>query len=169
MDGIKNPSDPQVETEEQKGELGFSEQLSLLPPILQKRFFKQLGLAILLAMVCIVMMVYFKTWGFALGLLISLYLTYMALDIVWRFASGKIERKVMVVLKANNLLKQERVLVSLRELNGEGDKTGSVYRLFLTGNKHDLAMIASNVVVDVYIDPRNVTEVIAWEITDFLS
>lgn len=159
---------PQMQSEDQEKEhISFGEQLNLMPAILQKRFFKQIGICVLLSLVCIVFMIYLQNSGISIGFLIVLYLAYTAFSIVWRYNDGKIICKKMAVLKANNLLKQERVLVSLRELDEGGGKTGEVFRLFLNGNKHDLAMISSNVILDVYMDPRNPTEVIAWEITDF--
>jgi len=154
-------------------ELRFSEMLHLLPPALNKCYLKNMGTAFLMCAITVFMMLYFKSWAYSIGLLISVYIVYLGLDIVWAYHSGKLICKPMVCIKASKLHKQERLFVIMREVNSEKPDANdfptkqNTHEFYVSGNKKDLGLITPGTILNVYYRPRKLLEMTAWEIVDY--
>lgn len=61
----------------------FMQQLSLVPQVVMQRFLGQIGAALVIVLLTIFLLFYFRTWQFCIGFLIALYIAYLAMDVVW--------------------------------------------------------------------------------------
>ena len=138
-----------------------------LPTVLQKRILKQLFSCAVIVVLSLFLTIYFKSWTFIFGFVISLYLAHEGFDILYRYHDRSLIGKTMIVLKAAPPLgKQNHTLVCLREIDVGGSKFGDTYSLRLYGKREDQQLITANTILNIFLNPSNPADVIAWEIVD---
>lgn len=146
--------------EEQKR---FFQQVLAMPVALQNRFYKQSGIALASVVLVSVIMAYFREWHYCIGYLIAVYLFYLALDIVWKYEAGMILRKRMIVVKATRL-GGTSFYVQMRELNTDLNSDIQMYKFYMSVSKRDINCITQDTVMEIFFNPRNPLEIIAWEV-----
>lgn len=142
----------------------FRQMFAALPKPLMERCIGQFFAALLVTVLSVVFMLYFKTFQFCIGFLIALYLAYIAMSIMWKCTEGKIECCRMVCIKAQRKLRVGRVSVIMKDEKADEftNENTRKYDIVTSGKK--AALITAQTVMDLYINPDNPTEVIAWEI-----
>lgn len=156
-----NDFDNPVKQEDQ--ELSFIQQLRALPPVLFKRFMKQLAGSIALAIFTVVLLVTTKELEYCWGFLFSIYLAYLGFSLVWDHAEEKIVCKPMVCIKTTRLSKQRMYLI-LRDLDAPMTAKNAIHQFYVPASKMDLNLITPNTILNVYYDPRSPIEMTGWEI-----
>lgn len=154
---------------EQENNESFIRQVASLPRPLQVRFLRHIGTAIAMLVLTVFMVIYFQTWSYSICSLISLYIAYLGCDIVWSSQSEKIICRKMVCVKANKVLKQDRLYAIMRELDDTIPEQDAVHRFYFVGPKKELALITPNTILNVYFRPDTQLEVVAWEIIDYIG
>lgn len=135
---------------------------SLPAPLLQ-RFLKQLFAGLLIAAITIVLACYTKQVMYCWGLMFTLYLTYLAMSLVWNYYEGKIVCSEMVCIKATKFL-NKRILLILREVEADPQVTNATHQFYIPATSKDLALISPNTIMRVYYAPSSPLELIGWEI-----
>lgn len=144
-------------------EPSFFQQILALPQALQKRFMMQMGASIVVLFLTILSLVFFKQWGYCVGLLIALYLAYIGLDLVWGYYGGKIQCYRMVCIKATKITKEHMRLV-MKELDTDLDDEQATHKYELPVAKKDSALITEHTIMNIYIRLSEPTRIQAWEI-----
>ena len=142
----------------------FMQQLSFLPQVVMQRFLGQIGAALVIVLLTIFLLFYFRTWQFCIGFLIALYIAYLAMDVVWSYNKGAIECRRMVCIKAQHLIRKNRVFVIMRDEGSTESTKNKTMLFYIATSKKNAALITPQTVMDIYYRPDNPLEVTAWEI-----
>lgn len=156
-------------TKNNSQDIPFTKMITDLPAILQARFVKHIMVALLMIAVTVFLIIYFNSWSYCIGLLIAVYIAYLGFDTVWAYQSGKLICKTMICIKANKLLKQDRLYAIMRETGSELPPEKITHQFYISGSKRDLELITPNTVLNVYYRPKNTLEITAWEIIDYVG
>lgn len=145
-------------------EPSFMQQLGMLPEVMQRRFLGQITAAAIIAILTLFLLFYFRTWQYCIGLLIALYIAYLAMDLVWNYHNGKIECRTMICVKSQHLIRQGRVFVIMRDVESTESTMNNTKQFYIATNKKNAALITPQTVMTVYYRPDNPLEIVAWEI-----
>ena len=149
---------------EQEAGPSFMQQLFLLPEVMIRRFFGQIAAAALIVVFTVFLLIHFKVWQYCIGLLIALYLAYMAMDMVWNYNKGKIECKRMICIKSQHFIRKSRVFVIMQDVDAKENTRDNTRQFYIATSKKNAALITPHTIMDIYFRPDNPLEVIAWEI-----
>lgn len=148
-------------------EKSFCECVGALPMALKGRFLKQIVGSLAVALIILFFAFVSKDWRCLLGLAFSLYIAYIGMDIVWKYDAGIIVRKKVRCISAAKVLgNKERLIVALRNLDRRNADEPETYKFYFPVSKKDSGLIAPDVVMDIYINSKNPSEILAWELTD---
>ena len=150
-------------------DISFSQQLHEMPAILQSKFVKYVLVAFGLVILSVAMVFYFKSWTYSAGLLGSLFVLYLGMDLVWSFHSGKLICKKMICIKVTKIPKQERLIVYMKDLDPTVSPKEAIHQFYAIGAKRELKMFETNTVMNIYYRPSNPLEISAWEVIDYIS
>ena len=151
-------------------EKSFWECVGALPMALKGRFLKQMAGSVAVALLILFFTIASKDWRCLLGLAFSLYIAYIGLDIVWKYDAGIIVRKKVRCISAAKVLgNKERLIVALRNLDRLNADEPETFRFYFPIAKKDSGLIVPDVMMDIYINRKNPSEVLAWELTDYRS
>lgn len=145
----------------------FDEERTQVPPALQRRVVKQYGGAALIACVTILCMVVLDSWGYAIGFLFAAYIGWMGRDIISKWYSGKIVAKRVMCLKVQKIpLMKNKLIVMLKDLRTEAGEEASVKSYYIPTSSKDAAQFAERVIMNIYLENENSTELLAWQAID---
>lgn len=147
----------------------FRHHLFASPLPLQKRFLKHMLASAAIAVITVVLMIYFRSWGYCIGMILGLYVAYVGFDVIWAYHDGKIISRKMVCIKAQRMPNRERVYLVMRLAEGEPEDDEPIKKFYLAATKQEIAMITPNTVMQIYYRPNNYLEIVAWEIVDYKS
>lgn len=151
------------EQEQKNDKVTFLQRAASLPSPLQRRFLMQSACAVLLLVVTFIIIVVTKEIKYICGVLFSLYLGYLALNLVWDFDAGNIQTVVMVCVKAKRNFR-ERATLMLRNYDAPALDANAVHKFYVPSAKKELDMISEGTILEVYYSKKNPSELMAWQI-----
>lgn len=143
---------------------GFWEAVNQLPAPLLAKMVKFLFTAIVFLVIVVILVFMARDIRYLWGLLFSVYFGYMAMSLVWDWAEQKIVCKSMICVKATKK-HGERMRLILRDADASVDDVNSIYKFHIPATKQDVETITEDTILTAYFNPRNLGELIAWEIT----
>lgn len=145
------------------------QQILLLPQAIQKRFVKQIGASFLIVILTIILLVYFKEWGYCFGFIIALYIAFLGFNIVWNYQSGKIVCKPMICVKAITVPGVERIYVIMKETEPEEGNQKVIHEYYIPVSAKDKKIFTTNTVINICYNTNSPLEVLAWEVIDYVG
>lgn len=142
---------------------GFVQTIQELPPLLYQKFLLRMSGAVAALAISIILSIALRSANYLLGLLIALYLAYLAMDIVWSYAGGKTSARRIIIIRASRLLGGNHVKIVGRDLDMPEGSEESIVKFNLRINKRDSSLLTGNTVMLIYCTATSV-EPIAWEI-----
>lgn len=148
-------------------EKSFIECVGAMPAALKRRFVKQLAGSCLVMLLILFFVLVSKDWRCLFGLGFVLYIAYIGLDIVWKYDAGIIIRKKVRCISSTKILNnKERLYVALRNLECRDTDEPEVYKFYLPVSKKESGLFAPDVVMYIYLNSKNPSEILAWELID---
>ena len=86
------------------------------------------------------------------------------MSLVWDWTENKIICQSMICVKATKK-HGERIYLIMREADASQDSVEAIHKFHIPGTKQDLALITAGTIMTIYYNPRNLGELVAWEIT----
>ena len=138
-----------------------------LPFALQKRVTQQYIGAAMVAALTIACLIFLQSIGYVVGFVFAGYLVWMGWDIVNRWRSGNIACRRVVCLKAQRmpLMKNKQVVV-LKKIGMDSGEEATVRTYFVPASGRDAAQFSERMILDVYVEAKNASELIAWQAID---
>lgn len=152
------------ENDLQQEQSGFIKTMGLLPHPLLTKFVKYVFCAIAFFVIVLILIFLTKEVQYLWGLLFPLYFGYMAMSLVWDWAEQKIICRSMICVKATKK-HGDRMLLILRDADAPSDDVDAIHKFHIPATKQDISTITEDTILTVYYNPRNLGELIAWEIT----
>ena len=142
----------------------FVEIFSELPPALKAEFWKRIAGAAVALIATVIILSITKDWTSCIGFLFTGFFTYMALNIVWRFAAGQLMVARVVVSKAKRH-KNGRISVILRPADSDLT-TGDVqtFSCDLFANLKNRYFITAGTVLNIYFYENTPHSIVAYDI-----
>ena len=112
-------------------------------------------------------MVAMNSWGYAIGFLFAAYIAWMGRDMVNKWCNGKIISKRVMCLRVQKMpLMKNKLVVMLKDLDASIDKEDSVKNYYIPTSGKEAAMFAERIVLNIYLEGNNSTELLAWQAID---
>lgn len=147
--------------------LELAYQMVQLPAPLQSRVMQFFVGSAAFTLVIVILMIAGRNLRFAPALLFSLYIAYLGIEIVIRYHDGKIICKRMVCISATQVLKSQKIILIMREMDDQATVGSGVHKFLISCNKNELQMLKENIIMNIFFQPSNAMEVTAWEIVDY--
>ena len=140
---------------------GFAE----LPASLQSRISKQIIGAIVICVLTIICIAFFRQWYYLIGFLFAAYVAWLGLRIIPRFQNGKIIQKHVIIIKAKHVLMKKTVIsLALREAGADEWDEKGVMHFTISTDANTAALMTEGVKLNIYYDIEDPLELIAWKI-----
>lgn len=151
------------------GTEGMKKEMRELPPALRRRVSKQYIGAALFAAVTVLCMVMLQSWGYVIGFLFAGYIMLLGRQTCKQWERGKIICKRVICLKVQRIpLMKNKLIVILRDIDAAiGDETG-IHNYYVPTNGKDAAQFSEGVILNIYVESENSTELLAWQAVDVL-
>lgn len=145
----------------------FRECIQELPQALKIRFLKQMAGSIGILFLSVFFGYMTKSWECVVGLLFALYIAYIGMDIVWKYNANIIVRKTVRCISATKILgNKEQLYVVMRNLERKDATEPEIYKFYFPVSKKESGLFVPDVVLHIYINQKNPSEIIAWEMID---
>lgn len=123
-----------------------------MPSALQRLVLSRLGTMLLTVLLTIAAIAIMKDRIYAVGFLLALLSAYLAFDILWKFAGGKIYVAKVVVCKANRITLNKHMRITLRDASVTDitSQEFETYQYVIVPSKHDCNSITAGTVMNIY-------------------
>lgn len=160
--------DKNMETEEQQEKMGFRQAFTTLPRSLQLVFFQRMAYCLLAAMATLLTVCISKDPVYCVGFLISLFSAYLGMDIIWKYAGGKLYTAKMVVCKAQREWRkssnQYNVILRDASIENPAKEDSETAKFRLTVTRSDAGNITEGTVLQIYFFENAPRNVLAYDI-----
>lgn len=141
--------------------------ISALPPVFKTRFIKQAGVTVLFFVGSAVLAIAFRSANYLVGILMGLFILYLAVDTVRNYNRGDIVKEQMLCIKAVHMPGSRRVYAIMREIDGKNTPENAVHHYNIPSSKKDVKVLTQNMIFNIYYRKNNPADLVAWEPIDY--